>query len=312
MKRYKLTLYIRLLSKQCSIFLIFLLLVYAPNDALCKLRNFETSRMKSTGGTGVGSILLDEATLLNPASMGFYTVSSLYFQKGGGEVTPTGSNQTYSGLRPESFAVIASDASRGTGASLSYTKHNFDYDSRKVFSASLATPVTKTSSLGVTYKNTSDVISTTENGLNIIEDNYTQIIFGFTHALTPSFSIGIVAIDPFQSRPEETRGILGMQYVYKSLSVMFDAGSNYNEDLANSPLYRAAAQIQVMNDFYLRFGIFKDEGLKESGNGVGAGWAGPKLVLDLAIKTTRVDHSSLSSKDGENIKESSISLSYKF
>ncbi|MBT7611451.1 MAG: hypothetical protein HN576_16950 [Bacteriovoracaceae bacterium] len=312
MRTNKLTLNIQFFSKHCFIFLSFAIMVHLPHDALGKLRNFETTRIKSTAGTGVGSILLDEATLLNPASMGFYTVSSVFFQTGGGQITPAESGVSYNGIEPEATAFIASDASRGTGGSLSYTKQNYDYDSRNVFSASLATPVTKTSTLGITYRNSTDLISSTDDGLNIVEENYSQIIFGFIHALSPNFSIGLVAIDPFQERPEDTRAILGMQYVYKSLSIMFDIGANYNEDLTDSPLYRAATQIQVMNDFYIRFGVFKDEGLKESGNGVGAGWAGPKLVLDLALKTTRVDHSSLLIKDGESIKETSFSLSYKF
>lgn len=312
MKKINLTRNILFLSKQRFIFMGFALALILPSLSFGKLRNYETTRMKSTGGAGVGSILLDEATLLNPAAMGFYTVSSVYYQNGASDVTPSAANTSYQGIEPENFAFIASDASGGTGGSLSYTNQNSDFDSRKRFSVSLASPVAKTSAIGITYRHSTDLISTTENGLNIIEDSYSQVVLGMTHALNSNFSIGLIAVDPFREKPEETRGILGFQYVYKAISLMLDLGSNYYEDLSYSVLYKAALQVQVMDDFYIRFGAFKDQGLNESGNGVGGGWAGPKLVVDLAIKNTNVASNSLTSDNGQQIKETSFSLSYRF
>ena len=93
---------------------------------------------------------------------------------------------------------------------------------------------------------------------------------------------------------------------------MLDLGSNYNDDLSNSSVYRGAIQVRVYNDFFVRFGTFKDKGRGESGNGVGAGWAGPKLVLDLALKNTTMENNPTLNRVGEKIRETSFSLSYKF
>jgi hypothetical protein len=312
MKRINLTQNRPFSSKQCFIFMTLAIVTFLPSISFGKLRNYETTRMKSTAGAGVGSILLDEATLLNPASMGLYTVSSMYFQRGESNVTPTAVNTAYKGVTPENFAVIASDAGSGTGGSLSYTNQKFEFDSRKRFSISLASPVSQSSSIGVTYRHSTDLVSNTGDGLNITEDDYSQIVFGMIHALNPSFSIGLIAIDPFKVKTQETRGILGFQYVYKAISLMLDLGSNYYQDLSYSAIYKGAVQVQVLNDFYLRFGAFKDKGIGESGNGIGGGWVGPKLVIDLALKNTNVDSHSLISDNGQQIKESSFSLSYRF
>ncbi len=301
-----------LFSKHCFIFLFISLFLSAPFTSYGRLRNFETSRMKSTGGAGVGSLLLDEATLLNPASLGFYTVSSLYFQKGSMEFSPIASNTNYKGITPETVAIIASDASQTAGGSLSYTKQNEHFDSRKRLSVSIASPISKNVAAGLTFTNSTDIISLTKDGYNYFEDSYSQLTFGITHPLNQDFTIGLVAIDPFQVKPEQTRGIIGFQYVYKAISFILDIGSNYNEDLSNYAVYKGALQFNVFNDFFLRFGVFSDRGLREKGNGIGAGWAGPKLVLDLAVKNTQIESIPRLKIVSEQLRESSLSLSYKF
>ncbi len=45
--------------------------------AFTRVHDFETTRLKSTSGAGVGSILLEEAAVLNPASLSFFSISYL-------------------------------------------------------------------------------------------------------------------------------------------------------------------------------------------------------------------------------------------
>ena len=41
----------------------------------------QTTRIQSSAGVGVGAVLLDEATLLNPAPMAFYQIGAIYYQQ---------------------------------------------------------------------------------------------------------------------------------------------------------------------------------------------------------------------------------------
>lgn len=312
MEGYNLPRSIYFLSKHCFISLFLTILLGTASDAEAKMRNFETARMKSTAGAGVGSLLLDEGTLLNPASMGFYTISSIYFQSGGMDITPTDTNSPYIGKEPSLKAFIGSDASRGTGGSISFTEQVENFDTRERLSLALGAPVSEKVAIGVSFRKTTDTYSLTNNGQNFVEDDYNQFTFGITQVMSPQFSMGFVVVDPFQTKPEDTLAVLGFQYVYKSITFILDLGANYNDDLSKSSVYRGAIQVNVFNDFFVRFGTYKDQGKGESGNGVGAGWAGPKLVLDLALKNTTIDNNILLNRAGEKIRETSFSLSYKF
>ncbi|MBF0367814.1 MAG: hypothetical protein HQK50_19760, partial [Oligoflexia bacterium] len=46
-----------------------------------KIHDFETTYLQSTAGTGVGSLLMDESAILNPASISFFNLSSFYLQR---------------------------------------------------------------------------------------------------------------------------------------------------------------------------------------------------------------------------------------
>lgn len=279
------------------------------NPAHSKALSFETTRLKSTGGAGVASPLVNEAAILNPAPMAFFKVSSIYLQKGTGDVTQTAEGDEFAGEQPDDFAAIISDTKGNVGASLGYIKTSSGHSKRNQFVAAIAKPAGKQSSLGFSTKFTKDELS--DNGLDVTKRSYKQFNFGIAHALSPSFTLGVVAIDPMGEIEEERRSILGGQYVYRDMvSVMLDAGADQNNNLSDTLLYRAALQIKVYNDFFLRVGIFDDKGLGERGNGVGLGWVGPKLVFEAALKNTTIDEDMELAREGQEIKETSFALSY--
>ena len=49
--------------------------------------SFQTTRLKSTGGAGVASILMDEATFLNPAPLAFFNLTAVLLQRTNGETS---------------------------------------------------------------------------------------------------------------------------------------------------------------------------------------------------------------------------------
>lgn len=279
------------------------------------IHDFETSRLKSTAGAGVGSILMDEATILNPAPLAFYKVGSVYLQKSGLDISSNDS----SNLRPrgdsDQLGVIISDTKAGLSGSVSFFKLQEGFNKRKRASFSLASPVGKKSAFGLTFRHTKDTLSL--NGLDEIEQKYNQVNFGIIHSVSERFSLGFVAIDPFKAKRENTRGLIGGQYVFSNfITLMGDIGADYNQNLSDTAIFRGALQARLWNDFFLRFGVFDDKARSEKGNGIGLGWVQPKLVIELALKNTDVKEVAIGDankdQEEENIKETSLSLSYRF
>ena len=292
---------------------ILIILIGLSHQTHATLREFETTRLKSTAGTGVGSILMDEATSLNPASIGFYQVSSLYFQKIEGEVTHQDSPTTDpSNQQFRDIAVIASDASKGTAGSISYVDQKRGPEKRRLFAVSLARPVSEKSSLGITYRRGKETIYP-KSSSELVTDRYQEFSLGASHAINENFSLGVLLDDPLQRHDNPTKGTIGFQYIFQEyISLMLDVGGDYSKDLATDFHYRGGVQVKFFNDFYLRAGAFRDEILDETGSGAGLGWVGPRLVLEVGVKNTTVEEVPERDQDGEKVSETSFSLALKF
>lgn len=289
---------------------LFILLAILTNAtyAANRIPRFETTRMKSTGGAGVASLLMDEATFLNPATIAYYEQSSVFFQRSGVETKQTRSTTTE---EFNSMSIIASDAKGVTGGSLSYNKVEYRGQEVQKLSSAFGRPIGKKSSFGVNLSYSKEKLLNQDNIL--VEEDYKQVTFGVAHAVSESVTMGVVVYDPFKEKVNETLAVTGLQYVYKGfISLMFDVGADYNRNLSDTLVWRAATQLKVFDDFFLRFGTFDDKGRKEKGNGAGIGWIQPKLVLELAVQNLDVLEDELLNQQGEEVKETSFSLSYRF
>ncbi len=279
--------------------------------SFAELRDFQTTRLISTGGAGVGSILMDEATLLNPAPLAFFTVTSFYVQKTNEKFEEKNAGVTNDNSKADNWGFIASDGNGNMGASLSYQTQKNGGSERKRLSAALGIPADKTSAMGISIRRTSD--KDTIDGVNYSEDTKYQFVLGVTHAINSSFTLGLVAVDPTKRIPKETRAIIGLQYVYEEfIALMLDGGTDYTQTMAENAQYHAAVQFKVFSDVYLRFGAFEDKAKHERGNGAGLGWVSPKLVFEAALGSkTLLAHENVRLKTFE-AKETSFSLSYRF
>jgi menaquinone-dependent protoporphyrinogen IX oxidase len=262
----------------------------------------ETTRLKSTAGAGVASLLIDEATILNPAPMAFFNIASFYVQRSD-QTTTTNENRISKPLSDsEHISFIASDSKGMLKGSASYQKFKENNFSRKRWAIALASPIGKSSAIGINLRKTKD-----EKESNLTE--YTQIILGLSHVLDESFSFGLIVIDPFNKKVTDNRGVIGLQYSYKHLlSLIFDIGGDYKEGIEETLSYKSAIQLKVFEDFYFRIGLFKDRGLLEKGNGIGIGWVQPKLSIDFAMTNKKTNREELE----KLFKETSFSLSYRF
>ncbi|MBF0297283.1 MAG: hypothetical protein HQK51_01100 [Oligoflexia bacterium] len=300
-----------------------------------RIHDYETTRLKSTAGTGVASVLMEESSVLNPAPIAFFNVSSFYVQKtnikyGESNVTIADSSNSSSSSQTSSlsssspsakddsssWAVTVSDAKSGVKGSVSYQKQEEWFDQRKRFNVALASNVGKTSSLGFMYRRTTDKIS--DDGQNYSEKNYNQMVIGSMYALNENFTVGMLVVDPFKSKIDDNRAFLGLQFMLTNvLTLIADVGSDYNQNLANRFVYKGAVQINFFSDLYLRAGFFNDKGLNELGNGVGIGWVSPRLLLEAAMKNTEFKYSdeemhNYTLNKPKNMREIAFSISYRF
>ena len=274
-------------------------LMISLNDALgadnqpqtLSFRSFETTRLKSTGGSGIASILMDEASLLNPASVAFFQASSIYLQKGGGEFkTESGIPQSQVGQaalgdKLNSLALIASDGNNKLSGSVSFIQQREGDAKRRQWGLASASAIGSKTALGFTSILQKDELP---HKARIKRWHFN---IGILHALDENLSIGLVALDPWKRNDPlpQANLILGMQYVYqRSIAIMFDVGSNFYQNLNDYLVARGAIQLKVLKDLFLRVGAFDDRGKQERGSGIGIGWAGPKLVFELAIKNTKI------------------------
>lgn len=282
-----------------------ILIMCVPFLVLSKTLNYETTRTKSTAGAGVGSVLMNEATVLNPAPLAFFNVSSIYFEKYTSESEVDSTKEEL-----DNYAFIASDASKNLKGSIAYIKTSDDNLKNKQFNVALASLITEKSSMGFSYN---DVRKQYRYKNKIITKNYKLYNVGVFHAISETVTLGVVAIDPLRKFEEESKVMIGGQYQFKSfVTFMLDIGADYKQDLNDSFIYKTAAQFRIYNDFYIRFGTFDDKKLKERGNGLGAGWIQPRLVIDFAIKNTEIKADLITQQEDEKITESSFSLALKF
>lgn len=230
----------------------------------------QTARLTSTAGVGVGSILINESTQLNPASAAFFRNSLFYSQKS----EYTANNKQFEG---EGMIVSASDTTTRLKGSLSYESTEENGIETQRFSGSMATALRKNLSGGLVLSHIDDESQ---------EDPYQTAGIGFTYVYSPRVTLGLVANDLTEETQLEQTVKTGFQYtVLSDLIVMGDIGTNRNEESEKRLIYGAAAQFKLYKHLYARAGksIDKNQGL--STNGYGVSWLGPKLGLEYAFRS---------------------------
>lgn len=248
-----------------------------------------TPRLRSSANIGVGSILLDEATLLNPASSAFYKIGALFYQKS--KIEPS-DGRSSGGLDSSTF--IASDAKGKMAGSVSYRTTDQIKNSKKI-SVSLASIVGEQSATGITYHYENE------------ELKKQYISFGVTHAVNEMFTLGFVLKDPLRSKENNSNATIGLQYTYKQfITLMSDFGTDWKDRFDEKLIYGGAVQFKILDDLFIRGGLKIDKQSNIKTKGFGGSWSSPKFVVNLAISFDE----NINTK--EEVKESTFSVSYKF
>jgi hypothetical protein len=284
---------------------IFLYTLMSCLSARASLHEFETTHIKSMGGAGVGSILVEESAFLNPAPLAFFQNASVYAQKDDSKFTEGAGI----GASPKSTGFVLADGNPNLAGSISFVKQQESNLERERWGLSLSGLASDRSALGVSVRSSSDK-NTTTNATN----KYYQTVIGISHAIDEKSSMGIVAIDPFKSKANETKVILGVQLVTLNyITLNADFGGNYTAiDMSKALIYKGSIQVKVLDDFYVRFGGFNDKIKNETGNGYGLAWVQPRLSFELAFKNTKNAADATQGTSEYRTKETSLSASFRF
>ena len=289
----------------CKIALI--ALVSTSSFAYQGLKNPETTRLKSMGGAGVASILINEAPILNPASVVFFNSSTFHYQQSKEELNDISSDRVNSYENGHKELAIITDTSSGLRGGFAYEFQNVHAGKRKQFSLSFARNIGKKSGFGVAYKHN-------EEDSVVTNRKYSQMIIGGTHIRSKDLTIGFNIMDPLQSEPEYFSYTIGAQYTIKDkINLIADIGSGDVKNYEDYGFNKICIQLEAFESLFIRYGRFHDLHLNEKGNSFGFSWTGPKLALDYAIKSSEIiSENSDTLLKGEKLLDSSIGLTLLF
>ncbi len=288
-------------------FIIFLSLLGLQASA--SIRDLETTRLQSTAGAGVASVLVNEASFLNPASIVFVPTSAFYYQRGSSTLNGDSDQRTSDFSDGSNEVYLLSDSSGQLKGTFSYQRQAENQYRRLRFTSSLAANYGKRSSFGLLYRYTTD-----EDIREDEEEKYHQVVLGMTHIFSEQFSFGATLVDPFLANKEDARFTAGIQYtLISNLILILDYGVNFNDDPNKNSVTKGALQINFFRDFFLRGGRFHDNITGLSGNAWGLSWIGPRLALEYAVKSSEVtQEKSDYFYEEEKLIESSLSLALIF
>lgn len=299
------------MKKNCKLFkfanctnIVFLLSLFTTS-VNAKLRDFETTRLMSTSGAGVGAILLNEAAILNPASIYFFKTSSFYYQQGSAKLEENSPDRSDDYTDGSNQLFLVTDTSSTLKGGFSYQTQKENGESRKRITSSASTNLGKSSSFGILYRYTEEDVES--------HKVYHQATLGYTYVYDKDLTFGAILVDPFLANKEDALAVGGLQYsVASSLLLMLDAGANYNDEPEKNTLARGALQARFFKNFYLKYGQFHNKIKGLEGTSWGLSWIGPRLALEYARKVSQALEDENQLFSGEEIVEHSFAASLVF
>jgi hypothetical protein len=293
--------------------IILSVLILMGQNSWAQIRQFQTSRLMSTGGAGVASVLSTEAAVLNPSASAFYDESSFSYQSYSSVLQKKNDLRQslpdpYPGTN-KSQGAFMTDHSGSIKGGVAYIKQNENSFERERIVLHGAAPMGTSSSVGVSYNYLQDV---RPKKLNPRHQTHHQATVGLTQIVDEDTILGLVMYDPTRTTPGEERLVGGFQYTLADrFTIIGDYGAQYTKSFSKKYLWAAAVQINIFSDFFFRTGQFYDNITKLKGTGWGVSWIGPRFGVEFAQKFSEQFESGYVYKD-ERIVDSSLSAIIKF
>ena len=287
--------------------LVKIIFLLASFCAFSQVTPFYTTRLLSTGGAGVGSILVNEASVLNPASIVFIPITNFYFQQSRSSLDNNSSSRSNRSSNGQTEIYQIADSSSTLKGTFSYQNQSRNGYSRRKYVSSFAASIGKNTSMGIIYSYNNQNTPLKE------EESFHQGSLGLTYVHNKKLSLGFVLKDPFLSNREESSFKSGLQFaVFQNMVFIQDFEYPLKPEGSDGLTIRSALQINFFQDFYLRAGKFEDKMLKTSGYSYGLFWVGPKLSIGYALmKSTFTEDTQVNFEDETDI-ESALSFSLRF
>ena len=290
-------------------FIILLAVLTFGGNAQSKIRDLETTRLMSTSGAGVASILVNEASFLNPAPIVFIPSSAFYYQKGSSSMTTESEDRISDFGNGSNEVYLLSDASTQLKGTFSFQKQAENRFRRKRYTSSFASNWGKRTAIGFLYRYTID-----EDIILDEEKKFHQGTMGLSHIYSEKLAFGAVLVDPFLSNKGDSRLIGGIQYnLVSSLLLILDYGVDFNDQPHKNNFTKGALQINFFQDLFLRAGRHEDQITGVKGDSWGISWIGPRLAFEYAVKSSEVtEKKSEYLLKGDKFIESSLSIAIIF
>jgi hypothetical protein len=282
--------------------------------AHAQIREFQTTRLMSTSGAGVASILSTEAAVLNPAASAFFEGSSFSYQS---YRTALQNKSEIRDTAPDRFptqnttqGAFMADHSGPVKGGVAYIKQNENSYERERMVLHAAASMSSTTSVGLSYNYIADTLPPKTNDRHKVHH---QATMGVTHILDDSTTLGLVLIDPTKATPGEERAIGGFQYsIAQRVTLIGDLGAQFTQNVSKKYLWRAAVQLNIFGDVFFRAGQFYDNITQLKGNGWGVSWIGPRIGLEFAQKYSKQFGTGTYVYTDEKIVDTSLSAIIKF
>jgi len=278
------------------------------------MRDFQTTRLNSTAGTGVASILASEAALLNPASSAFFQGNSFSYQASSPKLKDQSPNRVSQNnkfsSRAQSQGLFVSDYSGPVKGGLAYLRQVENKFEREKFVLHGASASNKETAIGASYgyeRLKEPVSSSNRHQIN----HFLNI--GVTHIVAQRTILGLVVKDALKTVTDGQAVKAGIQQgLSDNILLLADVGFQGKKSFSKTYEWNTALQLTLFDDFFLRAGLSYDELHQYRSKGWGFAWMGPKLGLEFAQRFSTALAKNTYLYENERIIDTSLSAFVSF
>ncbi len=282
--------------------------------SFAQIRDYQTTRLNSSAGAGVASILALESAVLNPATAAFFqegnasyhmTTTSLRNK----DAARTTNNDKFPNHN-SSQAAFVSDYSGTVKGGVSYITQKENNYERTRMAIHGATSSSESSSVGISYRYTND---TRPVGSPRRHKVFHELVLGMIQVVDEDTSLGLVVVDPTRTNDGNEKVIGGFQYrIAEKFTLIGDFAYRYTGAISKDYGWNAALQLNLFEDFFIRGGQFYDNITHFKGTGYGLTWMGPRMGIEFAQKFSEATDKNTYVYRGETIVDTSVSALIKF
>lgn len=282
--------------------------------SFAQIREYQTTRLNSSAGAGVASILALESGVLNPAGAAFFQEGDASYQMTTSSLRHKDSLRDTNGKKfpnnNRTHAGFVSDYSGPVKGGVSYISQNENDYERTRMGIHAAASSSDSSSVGISYRYTMDK---RPEGLAKRHKVFHEVVLGMLQIIDEDTSVGLVVVDPTRTNDGNEKVIGGFQYrIAKKFTIIGDFAYRYTGNISKDYGWNAALQLNIFDDLYIRGGQFYDNITYFKGTGFGATWMGPRMGVEFAQKFSEATDKNAYIYRGETIVDTSLSAIIKF